>query len=149
MLSQHGLNQLSTVHNFTQIRITCSKPSHGRRLDIMTTTTTNGIWARDWMLARVNHNYAPPSCGSYERLPQDSSYIGSHCERWRGEYENERWFNAPIYSVLIMARHQADTQNKWVKYFVSLHGDSFPIMCDDDGTRSHISSIGKWSFYLR
>ena len=34
LLSMDGLNQLSKVYDFTQIRIRCTKPYHGRTLDI-------------------------------------------------------------------------------------------------------------------
>ena len=82
LLSINGLNQLSTVYNFSQIRIRCSKPYHGRTVDIKTTTTSDGIWAGDWLLHRRTQSPQPPSSGSYARLPEDTSYLGAHCGKW-------------------------------------------------------------------
>ena len=99
LLSTNGINQLSTMYNFTQIRIRCTKPYHRRTLDIMTTTTSKGTWARDYLLQRRSRLPLPPSCGSYERLPQDTSYLGAHCEEWvKGAWKyNELYYN-PMYA---------------------------------------------------
>jgi len=137
LLSIDGLNQLSTVYNFSQIRISCSKPWHGRTLDIKTTTTSEGTWARDWLLQRKTKSSRPPSCGSYARLPEDTSYIGANCHKW---YQGKWWINQ-LYDDPLGA-HDGD-----VWYGLDLHDGR--DWCDDDCIHPHFSSVGQWSFFVR
>ena len=52
LLSIDGINQLSIVYDFSQIRFRCNKPYHGRTLDIKTTTTS----------VTFKTSRPPPSC---------------------------------------------------------------------------------------
>ena len=138
LLSTVGLNQLSSVYEFAQIRIQCSKPYHRRTLDIMTTTNSKGRWARDWLLGRRSAEPQPPSCGSYERLAQDTSYLGNHCNMWL----DETWWNNMVYFDPMEAYVGG------VSYVgVNLYGgDDF---CDDNSNHPHFNNVGQWSFYVR
>ena len=142
LLSTNGINQLSTAYNFTQIRIRCSKPYHGRTLDIVTTTTSKGTFARDWLLRRRSEYLKPPSCGSYERLPQDTSYLGGHCEDWEDSAKDGVW----NYNHLYYYPMEAFDGNVW--HEVSLLGDRYD-WCDDDDDHPHYSNVGKWSYFIR
>ena len=133
-----GLNQLSTVYEFSQIRFRCNKPYHGRTLDIKTTTTSDGIWARDWLLHRRTYSPRPPSCGSYARLPEDTSYLGANCQKWnRG-----LWYVQHLYDYPMFARVEG------LEYYVNLEGGRSDY-CDDNHQHPHYSTIGHWSYYVR
>ena len=157
LLSIDGLNQLSTVYNFSQVRISCSKPYHGRTFDIMTTTTSDGTWARDWLLHRRSDQPKPPSCGSYARLPEDTSYLGANCEKWRdGEWYYNHLYVAPI-GAWDGARTTTTTTTTTTRdvfsridlwYHVSLEGGRNQL-CDDYTDHPHFSSVGHWSYYMR
>ena len=138
LLSTDGLNKLSTMYPFQELRFKCSKAWHDRHVDLKTTTTKEGIWARDWLLHRRSSSPRPPSCGSFTRLPNDSSFLGAHCERWDGDgiWDSNNLYWAPMRAV-----------QGGVWYWMGLNLYSF---CDDHSYRMRqYSSIGKWSYFIR
>ena len=132
LLSRTGLRSLFKLHPFTEIRFYCHKKYHGRKLHLKTV----GSDVVDWLIHR--RGFPPISCGSYHRLPTDTSIIGEDCHRW---WEN-RWCNSNIYQIPIGADDGSGS------YLISL--DSLGLSCDDYWTSYHPGiNVGEWRWYVR
>lgn len=144
LLTVSGLGELRKFINFTQFRFYCHKPGHNRTIHIATTNDINGKKVVDYF-SGVNGT-PPSSCHSYERLPDDTSYVTSNCAEWNLQLwsdgdvaTNEKLYNHPI----------------WIenKYHVNLFQNR--LECDDSifeptsTDPSPFSSLGTWRFFVR
>ena len=96
LLSTKGLNSLYDVTPFTEVRYSCNKVYHGRRLHLKTV----GDDVVQWLLKRRSKSPKPASCGGYQRLVNDTSFIGAQCGKWYGG----KWSQQYLYDRPMAAR---------------------------------------------
>ena len=104
-----GLLELKQLIKFTQLRYFCYQKSTGRIFHIMTKRNVAGKTAVRYLIE--NAQTRPPSCGSFERLPDDNSILAAHCNNWGNDgtcskcnkwgHPNNRYvsrvYNTPIF----------------------------------------------------
>jgi len=129
--------QLATVYPVEEIRFSCSKDYHKRKVNIKTTKTELGKAAVDWLLKRKSWIPKPKSCGSFVPLPDDNSFLGQNCARW----EYATWWHQNLYYYPVIGH------DKTHLYAIAL--DYVHAVCDDVAKRPSYSNIGQWNWYVR
>ena len=138
LLSTHGLNSLYNLSTFKEIRLSCFKTYHSRRVNIITV----GDSVVQWLLQRSSLTPKPHSCSSFIQLPNDNSFIADDCRRW----SNGTWNNNVLYYFPIAAQH-----GRGRSYFFSLDYNFYTnhLFCDDWSNHPYFSNAGEWTFYVR
>lgn len=73
------MNELRTLHKFTQIRFRCYK-QHGRTIDLVTVANSTGEAVVEYFSGQTDKE--PSSCGSFARVKGDNSRLAKQCTRW-------------------------------------------------------------------
>eukprot|EP00111_Clytia_hemisphaerica_P019709 TCONS_00058171-protein len=122
LLETTALSTLQQYIGFTEFRIKCFKPGHGRTLSVV----LSGIQIMSYLLDPLNTVYTG-HCGASRFLPDDSSVIGAtNCQHTKTGYVG----HTEIYSLpFYIAYHDV-----WLYHF----------RCDD-----YSGTLGTWEFYLR
>ena len=139
-LSSIGLQALHAVTPFTQLRITCYKPSVGRYVDVMTSTDTQGgVDIFNYLVFGIDayngvEKFDLP-CDSYVALSQDTSKLSKLCPEKRSYVtENTRMYTFPVYG-----HDDSGT------YHVSIGEYDNRYECDDASG----SNEGNWVYFVR
>ena len=135
-LKTSQLKELQNIINFKQLRFYCHKKSHGRYLDIATALSISGYKVVDYFTNKTHNR--PHACGSYYRLPIDSSQMSQQCSNWTiGAWAHDfvprewRLFDHPFYIHAEL-------------HYVIFHGR---FECDDwDGA---YDSSDRWKIFVR
>ncbi|KXJ23475.1 hypothetical protein AC249_AIPGENE7229 [Exaiptasia diaphana] len=141
MIETAALQQLRLPMGFHQIRFRCHKYSTGRTFHIMTNNDTAGHKVLDHFLITATW---PTACGSFVRLPDDTSILSRNCDKWgsnsigvnrwgrEGHHGAFRIYNLPIF-----------WENKLGVRFDSIQ----PYHCDDIIDTVSVGDI--WELYFR
>ena len=125
--------------NMTQLRFYCYKKSVGRTIDIATTKDAKGRAVINFLFNNTIIYPQPESCGSYYRLPGDTSRLTLDCNNFKegkwGVTMHNQWFQRPM---------EADGHNYVIAY--ALSGD-YRWSCDDPVLNS--DKDGHWMVYVR
>ncbi|XP_057309867.1 uncharacterized protein LOC130647878 [Hydractinia symbiolongicarpus] len=139
LLTVSGLGALRKFINFTQLRFYCHKPWHNRTIHIATTNDFNGKKVVDYFSGVTET--LPPSCHSYEILPDDTSYIASQCMNWA----LQQW------STSHKDNNKLNNHFIWIRnhHHVNLYDER--LECDDYYKRdkAQYNSSGEWRFFVR
>ncbi|XP_057308930.1 uncharacterized protein LOC130647183 [Hydractinia symbiolongicarpus] len=139
LLTPSGFKELRDIITFTQFRVYCHKPSHGRTIHIVTVNNSSGHNVLDY-LSGLNDT-RPASCGSYVRVNDDTSILASTCENW----ESGLWSNDGRNPASLLYDH----------LFFTLFGGHINLIpsgrleCDDFYKDNGFSTTGQWQFFVR
>ncbi|XP_031557588.1 uncharacterized protein LOC116294179 [Actinia tenebrosa] len=67
---------------FQQIHFYCHKKSVGRVVSIMTKNDTAGQAVVSYFTGPASPSSFPRACGSFDRLPEDTSILSQNCNKW-------------------------------------------------------------------
>lgn len=76
----NAMSSIIQLLGFHQIHFYCYKKSVGRKVSIMTKKNTAGQQVLRYFTER-DFGF-PNACGSFEQLPEDTSILAQHCEKW-------------------------------------------------------------------
>ncbi|XP_028518395.1 uncharacterized protein LOC114576277 [Exaiptasia diaphana] len=139
------LQELRLAMGFHQLRFRCFKNRPGRTIHIMTTNDTAGRKVLDHFLLDATW---PTACTTFQKLPDDTSILSDHCNRWgdignlnhwgkRFNYGDRRIYNRPFY---------------WAnKHSIAFYPEN-TYLCDDDNNNKETGAltIGDiWELYCR
>ena len=139
-LKRDGFNQLKIDMGFTQIRFYCYKKKRGRAFHIMTSENVKGANAVRFF---TDSDALRPACGSFTRLPDDTSALANNCDKW-GYPTKDRWGHESYYND----KRLFSRPIVWgfTRYY-TLSGD--PLTCDDDLNGLGMSLGDIWKIFVR
>ena len=82
-MKSSALKVLRNVTGYKQFRFKCKKNNGNNMIHIKTKEDSNGYNVVESLtISSSNSIFTIPSCGTYERLPDDKSELGYHCGDW-------------------------------------------------------------------
>ena len=129
-----ALKKLHTEIKFQQIRFYCKKESPGIVVDIATKINDKGNAVVDFMMGHTD--VIPDSCGSYDRLNDDTSTLGRVCY----------WWNRGLWSL--GTAYMAPGRRLYHSTFFKHGANEFNVgtLCDD---RDSTDTSGQWRIFVR
>lgn len=141
---------------FHQIRFRCYKKSVDRVVDIMTKNNTAGQQVVRYF---TDDQYAetkfPVACGSFDRLPQDTSVLAQNCSKWGQDlaknYNVNKWgFFKRQGTRRIGTRPFAIGGNSMHGFGCDEHSAAIRCSCDDNFKLPDIYNVkDTWQIYVR
>ena len=150
-----GLKSVLTNMGFHQIHFYCYKKSVGRVVSIVTKNNTAGQQVvRFFTDDAFAHTNLPAACGSFYRLPEDKSVLGSNCLNWgadrKGDVQVNKWgcFGLHGSDRLGILPFMMDAPTK---HGILFWQGSFPSLACDDSYNSPKALNAKdiWSISVR
>ncbi|KAK3739208.1 hypothetical protein QZH41_006709 [Actinostola sp. cb2023] len=135
---------------FHQIHFYCHKKSVGRVVSIMTKNNTAGQQVVRYF---TNDAFAkttfPDACGSFDRLPEDTSILAQNCDKWGRDYSGNVQVNKWGWQG---NRGPARLSSRpFAMHGATLHGfGNDPFMCDDSFEFRHpLNANDTWRVSVR
>ena len=94
-MTSSALKMLRTITNYKQFRFRCKKNEGSKLLHIKTKDDSKGSRVTECLTTSSYSLFKIPSCDTYLRLPDDISYLGQNCNKWK-------WGNALGKSSVLM-----------------------------------------------
>ena len=139
-LLRKGFNQLKIDMGFTQIRFYCFKKKRGRVFHIMTNKEVKGKNAVNFF---TTSNTMRQACGSFTRLPDDTSTLAKNCDKW-GFRTPDRWGHQSYLNDKRLFQRPIVWANR---FYYSLAGN--PFTCDDNVNGLGMSLGDTWKIFVR
>ncbi|XP_057308781.1 uncharacterized protein LOC130647075 isoform X1 [Hydractinia symbiolongicarpus] len=140
LLTPSGFKELRDIISFTQLRVYCHKPSHGRTIHIVTVNNYRGYDVLDYLSGLTDTQ--PASCGSYIRVNNDKSILASTCGMWG---ETGLWGSLDSDQLIRLYDHFFYIS---YKAHINLKGGG-RLECDDFYGYPGFSTTGVWQFFVR
>ena len=122
IIANSAINELRTHLPFTQLRFHCNK-QQGRTFHVSTVANNTGEAVIQYFTGQTDT--MPVSCGSFERMKDDNSYLSRNCARWgrndEGHYYSGTWSHQGVrelydHPAFIVSLHHWVTnpgENRW------------------------------------
>jgi hypothetical protein len=142
---------------FHQIHFYCHKKSVGRVVSIMTKNDTAGQQVVRYFTddAFASSKAFPAACGSFDRLPEDTSFLGQKCSKWgrdsSGSTDVGKWGGKDFYGpVRIVGRpFQIVSSPTYGFAYQKIPSNDYRL-CDDALFAPEPSQAGdKWQISVR
>ena len=92
IIANSAINELRTHLPFTQLRFHCNK-KQGRTIHVVTAANSTGEAVIQYFTGQTET--MPASCGSFERMKDDNSFLSRDCAQWgrndEGHYYSGTW----------------------------------------------------------
>ncbi|XP_048587149.1 uncharacterized protein LOC5517189 isoform X3 [Nematostella vectensis] len=139
-LSIKGLKVLRDLDYFRQLRWYCKMESVGRVLHIATALNETGDHVVRQMTDTASSR--PSACGSFYRLPDDTSIISTNCMKW--DSDNNRWKGNNDDALVKDIIHMKDDSG--VNHKLGMIKGNF--YCDTDKIPDNFNNAS-WALYYR
>lgn len=142
----NAISQLQRGLEFRQIRYFCYRRSVGRRLHIMTTMDSHGDDVLRYFIS--DPRAQPTACGSFVKLPDDTSILASHCQKWGHDGQSaecNKWGYYVHNGTYRIYQKPAFWHEKYYYSIIPTH-----LLCDENETDNQMLSIGdSWKVFVR